>query len=90
MAHDLSADRVVLDYDELLYVAKVAVYYGLEAMAECLNNIYDGHYTKLDAEHILDSSKRLAAAIRTTYYLEKGKDRTNVEIVRKEHDEAGL
>ena len=80
---DLSSDRVVLDYQELLEVALSAQGYAIKAVSERMDTIRKGHPSSLDGEWLLNDAHRLAKAMTAVYYLTKGLDRPEIAVVRE-------
>ena len=83
--NDLSSNKVVLDYQELIKTARVAVSYSLEALSERLRDWRNlkSKPTNLNAERLLDDASALAASTAMLHYLEQGLTREEVEVVNK-------
>lgn len=83
--NDLSSNKVVLDYLELIKTARVAVRYSLEALSERLGDWRNlkRKPTNLNAEWLLQDASALATSTAMLHYLEEGLTREEVEVVNK-------
>ncbi|KKL82412.1 hypothetical protein LCGC14_1985020 [marine sediment metagenome] len=82
---DLSSDRVVLDYQELLEVALSAQGYAIKAVSERMDTIRKGHPSNIEGEWLLNDTHRLVKALTAVYYLTRGLDRPVINVVREDN-----
>lgn len=81
---DLDADKVVLDYEELVKTAQIAVRFSRNQLVHTLARWtdFDKAPSQLDAEWMQEEATALAIATRALHYLVKGSDREEVVIKR--------
>ena len=82
--HDLSFDKVVLDYDELVKVAILGLAMATRVLEENLeyvrNNAFKGDYSPVATEYLAEVVQSYHRINNTVYALVNGKDRATKEL----------